>query len=225
MKIILLVIALIFLSSMGASAHSIDTFFVFPQFADGVLSDGSSYRSTLMIQPAFSSNSMTCNLTLRGMTTSFGSSGISSSFSISIPAGGWTQIRTNGTQAFHSGYATLTCSTFVNAQVLYTLYERGIKASEATVFPSNPSFIFKLLADETEGARLGLAVANDTDLSRAYQITLLTSGGSTYAKRTVNVGARQSVAKFLDELIPAAANQILQVQVQASDFSNFPSLA
>ena len=177
-----LVIALLLLCA-PAFAQSANTFHVFPQFADGVFADGSSYRSTLMIQPSFSLSAVNCNLTLHGMTTSF-SAGIGSSFAITVPANGWTQMRTAGTQAYQGGYATLTCSDFVAAQVLYTFYIRGAKVSEATVFSSSPSLLYSLLADQTENARLGVAIANDTDLGRTYQIKLVTSTGATYATGT-----------------------------------------
>lgn len=201
-------------------SQSSNTFHVFPQFADGILSDGSSYRSTLMIQPSFSSSPVTCNLTLRGMTANFGS-GSASSFDITIPANGWMLVRTAGTQSFQSGYATVTCNTFVDAQVLYAFYVGGFKASEATVFSSRPLSSFKLLADQTESARLGLAIANNTDIAHTYQITLVNATGSTFGTGTVAVGARQTIARFLDELLPATTGRMLQVQIRASDFSDF----
>jgi hypothetical protein len=195
-----------------------EKFFIFPQFADGAFSDGTSYRSTLMVQ-VWLSTPVTCTLRLNGMTTTLGSAS-GSVFSISIPGSGWFQVRSNGTQAFQSGYAALTCSDYVFANVVYSYFAGGSKLGEATVFGVDPTYTFRIVADQTEGARLALAMANDTDISRNYRITLKRSDGTAFGSSTVNVGARQTLAKFLSELVPTSVNQLLEATIEAPDFSD-----
>lgn len=219
-----LMVALIFIVLCVPVAHAqIDDFFIFPQVADGVFPDGQSYRSTLMIQNAFSSSAITCTFQLYGMTTRIGNA-TGSSFPLTIPADGWLQVQTLGAQSFQQGYGTLTCSSFVYATVLYSYFIGGQKMSEAAVFGESPSFSFKLIADQTEGARLGLAIANNSDIARTYDITLKTAANATSGTSSVQVPARSSVARFLDDLIPSSRNQILEATVQAADFS-FDTLA
>src|SRR5437016_11214650 len=99
------------------SAELADTYNLFPQFVDGRFPDGSSYRSTIMIQSGNTFlRGITCTLTLRGMTTTLGSetnAPTGSAFSIDLPAGGYYTRQTRGTQAFQGGYASLLCNSGV----------------------------------------------------------------------------------------------------------------
>src|SRR5437016_480790 len=134
---VLRVIVFFFISCAGAYAQLLPygTAHIFPQFADGVFPDGSSYRSTLIIEKR-SAGSATCALSLTGMTTTMESGDSGSSFSVTTGVSGWTTLRTNGTQPFQGGYAILNCNLDVFATVLYSLYVKGVKVSEATVFSS-----------------------------------------------------------------------------------------
>src|SRR6185295_12440970 len=101
---------------------------VFPQFADGRFSDGPSYRTTLMIVNPSSSSSVSCTMQMRGFTVP----GFRTSYNLG--PGGWVILPTSGVQNFVSGYATLSCSANVEAQLLYSYYgANGVKISEATV--------------------------------------------------------------------------------------------
>src|SRR5262245_22875635 len=63
------------------------TIHVFPQFANGQVSDGSYYRSTIMV--ATESRPVNCNIVLAGMTyPGFGPNGSGGGFSIA-PSGGF----------------------------------------------------------------------------------------------------------------------------------------
>src|SRR5438552_3504315 len=98
-----------------------------------MLNNGNFYRTTLMISNPSASTAASCTLQLRGLTVS----GFNSSYSIG--ASGWVIASTSGTQSFKSGYATLHCSSSVEAQLLYSYYNAlGTKLSEATVFSSPP---------------------------------------------------------------------------------------
>src|SRR5690242_19807684 len=126
------------LAVLGARpAFSQDTFHVFPQVADGRFSDGTFYKSTLMVLPFFDTDPATCSLRLYGMTAAFGTSGVTDTVNIAISAGSPYVETTAGTQSLKSDYATLTCSDYVFAQMLYSFYgANGAKLSEATVFSS-----------------------------------------------------------------------------------------
>ncbi len=66
-----------------------------------------------------------------------------------------------------------------------------------------------------------MAIANDTDIAHAYTLTFINANGTSTGTASVTVPARSSVAKFLDEITPATANTLTQVQIRATDFSYF----
>src|SRR5215813_1140342 len=146
-------------TSPTASTH------LFPQFADGRLSDGTYYRTTLMISNPSDTADVTCSLQLRGLTlTNF-------ALNYSLAPSGFVIAPTAGTQNLQSGYASLQCNSAVDAQLLYSYYApNGVKLSEATVFSSERAPSMTLPADQREGAQLGLAIANDTDQTVNYNI-------------------------------------------------------
>jgi pseudomonalisin len=196
--------------SGGGSSSSSTTaavYHVFPQFADGRVSDGTYYRTTLMISNT-SSNNAACTLQLHGLSII----GFSSSYSVT--ANGWMIASTSGTQPFQSGYATLQCSTKVEAQLLYSYYlPNGVKLSEATVFSSPSSSSVKVIADQLEGAQLGLAIANDSDQSVTYTISVAGISGPGFT-----LPGRTSISRFLNQFVPALpANGIGVVQVNSSN--------
>src|SRR5437899_6396202 len=97
-----------------------------------------------------------------------------------------------------AGYATLTCSEYVYAQALYSYYAKdGTKIAEATVFASAGDIggwsSYRMIADQRGGSQLGIAIANDTDLPRTYQVTINSVSGR------VTIPARTSTGKFLTE--------------------------
>src|SRR5262249_37865238 len=179
-------------SGTAATTH------IFPQFADGQLGGGISYRTTLMISNPWDSVAANCSLQLWSAGGAVTVAGLNSGYS--MPPGGWVIAATTGVQSFQSGYATLQCSAKVEAQLLYSLYSGGVKVSEATVFSSPPSSSVRVLADERESAHLALAIANDSDQAVTYTVNAATTAGSSNSA-SVTVGPRSSTAKFLDELM------------------------
>src|SRR5205823_3017756 len=99
-------------TSAGGSSATANTYHVFPQFADGVLNDGSFYRTTLMISNPSSTAAASCTLQLQGLSVP------GFNLNHSIGASGWVIASTSGTQSFQSGYATLQCSSSVESQLL-----------------------------------------------------------------------------------------------------------
>jgi hypothetical protein len=213
----LLVVIVLALLRLPASAQQ--TFHVFPQVADGVFSDGTYYRSTFMILPSSDTDIPVCNLrffplsvTLNGITAS--------NFPFTIPAGGSYNSSTAGnTQFFRSGYSTATCSTPVHAQTLYSFYAaNNVKIAEATVFSSTERSSAKMIVDYREGARLGVAIANTTDLAHTYTFTLGSNSASFL------VPSHITGAKFVDELMSVPAGTTGILKIQSDDFSQFAAI-
>src|ERR1051325_5667438 len=90
---------------------------VFAQFSDGRFSDGTFYRSTLMVS-SDSLNPINCTAILYGLTIAGFGDGATRSFTLA--GGGWNIYKTPGTQSLRSGFMTLNCNAAVTAQVLYT---------------------------------------------------------------------------------------------------------
>jgi hypothetical protein len=179
---------------------------VFPQFVDGKFSDGTYYRSTLsLISPT--SETGTCTLRLNGITTVLENTAGRSftlgslTLNLSAGAGGWYIARSQGTASFQAGYATVNCSVPQTAHVIYSFYAaNGTKLSEATVFSSPPGTLLEIAADQRDGARLGVAIANDT--AAASTVTLSAYIGGTSLSAQIVIPASSSYARFLDEAIP-----------------------
>jgi hypothetical protein len=196
---------------------------IFPEFVDGTASDGTSYKSTLIIIPPFNADRPNCTLTTRGLSVAFESGEPrGTSFTFAIPAGGLIASRTNANQPLSAGFATLACDVEVYAELLITFYAaNGSKISEATVFSTEfESFLYKLIIDHRDGARLGLAIANNTDVDRTYDFRVV--GNNGIRSGSITVPARRNKAVFADELttIPIGTIGILTIQSRdSSDFS------
>jgi len=196
---------------------------VFAQFADGRFSDGTYYRSTIMI--INSSNSpLTCTLGLNGMSTTLESGESGSTFNIKFLAGPENAMysrTTTGTQAFQAGYAMLTCDQDVFALVLYAYYSKtGAKLSEATVFPSPQYDLFVMPFDNTEDAKLGVAIVNNRDTPQNFQMTLYLPTGEAVTGK-FSVPAKRNLAKFVDEIINVPRNTRAVLQIDSPDAAEF----
>jgi hypothetical protein len=102
----------------------------------------------------------------------------------------------------------------VDAELLYSFYSRdGAKLSEATVFSSPSAEVAQLIADGRDGARLGLAIANDTDRAAIYLIRIDDRNGNEVGRRNLTVGARSSRAIFLDEVFTPLPSNVGPVLV------------
>jgi hypothetical protein len=186
-------------AQQAQAARYLATHHVFPQFVDGRFSDGSYYRTTLMISNPSDTSSMTCSLQLHGLTVP----GFQTSYSMGL--GGFVIVATAGTQNLQSGYATLDCSANVDPQLMYSYYRSdGTKVSESVTFSSPPEDIAKLLADESNGSKLGIAIANDSDQMASYTIYADYMGKSAIGTQSssLQVGPRSSAVRFLDDLVP-----------------------
>jgi hypothetical protein len=215
LKRLLLSVALTLVCCESVPAQ--DRSHVIAQVADGVFSDGTYYKSTFMITPWFETTAPTCSLRLYGLSVTL-PEGRSDAFTVNVAAGGYYTAPTAADQPFHSGYATVTCTDSVFATILYTFYAaNGTKLSEATVFSTEGQFNSKLrlILDNTGGSRVGVAIANNTDLPHNYRLTL---GNKT---ATVQVPGRSTSARFVDELMSVPANTTGLLKVESIDLSSF----
>jgi len=188
------------------------TFHVFPQFADGRASDGSYYRTTLMVANPSSTTTANCTFRLYGLTPN-----LQSSYTFTFGGSGWTVLPFSSAQPLKSGYATLQCSATVEAQLLYSFYSAaGAKMSEATVFSSPPAGTVQVLGDNRGGSQIAIAIANDSDVSRTYNITAYNSAGSLVGSADQIIAARTNLARYVRDLVNLPADYFGQVIVTAN---------
>ena len=219
LKIAMLSVSFVQFLSLSAAAQS--DFHVFPQIADGRFSDGSFYTSTLTVTPW--SDDVICAITLRGLTVDFGDGPGSSFTTTSIPGSGFLSARTAGTAPLGTGYMTVTCDTIAFAEVTYSSFSpQGFKIAEATVFSSSPADLRTVAVDLRDGARMAVAIANDTDLRRTYDLSLRDSAGNTVSTGFVEVDARSSLPRFVDELmfVPPGHTALI-LEIYSSNFTEF----
>jgi hypothetical protein len=192
-----------------SSSPTANTYHVFPQFADGRLSDGSSYRTTLMVANPSSSATSNCALRLYGLTVNG-----QDTYPFTFVGSGWTVLPISSTQPLKSGYATLQCSAAVEAQLLYSFYSAaGAKISEATVFSSPSAAAVEVLGDNRNGSQIAVAIANDSDQSTTYTITAYNNGGSPVGSATRTLAARTNLAAYVSDLVTLPADYYGQVFV------------
>lgn len=210
-------IVLIFCLAITPSAFGQDTFHVFPQIADGVQSDGTSYKSTFMIVPFIESDSPLCTLRIYGLAPTLTNGASGTIFNVAVPRNSFFYERTSGTQPLQTGYATLTCDKPVEAQVLYTFQAAdGSKLGEATVFSSTESFKFRMIYYTRDQSNFGIAIANNTDQNHTYDIKM---NGTTLR---IGVNARSSKSMFVPPNVVAGAPTGLGLlTVNSTDFSEF----
>ena len=183
------------LPAIAQSDETAKRFHVFPQLADGA-----GWQSTLLVTNVAQSSSF-CTLELHGDLAvdrlediGITAAGSTATFSLPGPAGDliW---RTKNESALATGYATLDCAAPVVAQVLYASEdESGTTTGMATVFSSQPGAVFQFPV--TPDARLGVAIANDTNTGAAACRV-----GLNAATATLSVPSKSNVAKFLHEVV------------------------
>ncbi len=190
---------------------------VFAQFADGRFSDGTFYRSTIMVS-SDSLNAINCTATLHGLSVAGFGDGVRRDFSVA--AGGWNIYRSPGSQNFRGGYVTLNCDTPVTAQVLYGSYSSsGILLSEATVFSSPPATYAQLLTDQRNGAQLGIAIANNGSTSKEFVVVAIDASDTEIGRATLQIPGGAQIARFINELINVPANYVGQILIYTNSNS------
>jgi hypothetical protein len=151
--------------------------------------------------PNPASGTSSCTLQLHGVTVGGQSQvtfTVSAIYSYSSPG---------NKQALQTGYATLQCSSKVDAQLLYAFYGAdGTPLSQATVFSSPPATSSRLAADYRSGTRLALAIANDSNQSSSYTIIVQDSNATILSASSLTLAAGQTRAAFVDELTTIPQN-------------------
>src|SRR5262249_43160846 len=134
-----------------------------------------------------------------------------------LPPGASVIASSSGTDPFQQGYATQECSASVDSQILYSYYSaNGVKLGEATVFSSPAASRVQILADSREGARVGLAIANDSDQANTYLISVYDAGGNLVGSTNRAISARGALAAFINELVTLPANHVGPVIVSST---------
>ena len=189
------------------------TYHVFPQVADGYNSDGSYFQSTLVVTTSNpSTGNPSCTVQFHGLAISG-----QSQASFTVVGGVFVFPTPGNTQALQTGYASLQCSSNVEAQLQYALHRPdGTKISEATVFSSPSATWLRMVADERGGAQLGLAVANDSSQSGNYTIRIYDNNGNLIGAPTLTVNPGSNRAFFLDQLTTIPSNNWGIVDIIAS---------
>ena len=201
----------------------------FPQFLNGPIGGGVLYSTTISVLPFIetSSTAITCSLKTYGTSITMNNFGTQNTFNFTLaPNGGWNHLSTNpNVPALELGYATLSCSDGVYAIVEFSLYEQSKKTGGATVFSNGEWESARYIADTREaGSRLGIAVANNTDLPRTYRLTVSNAGGTPLGNTQFTIPGRTSQAKFLDELISGTSGILTLVTIESIDHSDFSSI-
>lgn len=198
--------------SAGTAAS---TYHVFPQVADGYFADGSYFQSTVLVTNSNPNLGLSsCTLSLRAMALNGQdrfSFNVGTTFSFATPG---------NASALQSGYASLQCSSNVEAQLLFALYTpAGTKVSEATVFSSPSASFLRIVADHTGGSHLGLAIANDSVPSGSYTLRVYDVNGNLIGAPALVIPGGQNRAVFLDQLLTLPQNYQGYVDILASGAS------
>jgi hypothetical protein len=205
-------------TTTGTTTPTTPASLFFPQIADGHFTDGTYYRSTMLISSKDGAEASGCSLELQGMTATFDGLGTGRVFKFDIDSKGWLITSTPGVEDFRFGYATLTCDVAVNAQIVYAFYDKaGRKISEAAVLPSDSATTVTLFADNREGGRLALAIANPSSAEAKYQITVSAPEGGELNSGSITLAAKTSTARFLDEVVEIPPDYFGQVVITSAE--------
>jgi hypothetical protein len=173
-----------------------NTYHVFPQVADGFVSDGSFFQTSVLVTNLANQNT-TCTYNLYGLDTRRLQG--PNQF-VLFGLGGWNYLPTTGNQfPLASGYGTVSCSGPVTATAFYTYSTSVGLAAFATVFSSQSATLAQLFMSKT--ARLGVAIANDTASVANYIIIVFDSSANEVGRQTITVSPKSNIAGFVDTLI------------------------
>ena len=135
----------------------------------------------------FKDDGTALTLTIEGTTAS--------SFEFKAPARGTLRLQTSGSSATaQAGWARLTATGAVGAQLLFEILVDGKLVTQAAVEPTGP-----LRAGD--GTNSGIALANITNISAVnVRLTLRNNKGEEIATKTVQVASQGHLAQFISEL-------------------------
>jgi len=186
---VLVIVAVSSAFGQGATSH------VFPQVADGVMSDGSAFISFVSITNL---NNVTnsCTVTSVGVPADrFGAS-----LTQSLPAYSTFMTSTKGQSAFASGYVVLNCSQPVQAMAMYALISPQRQTLGMASVPSAPSDSYATFPGLTGiGLQYGVAIANPSSAAISVEVGINQAG--KYTSKTITIPTRGRFVGFLDSLV------------------------
>ena len=126
-----------------------------------------------------------------------------SSFEFKVPARGMKRVATSGTSdPVETGWAQLTATLPVGAQVLFEIEVSGKLVTQAAVESIGPIDVVDVFVDRAAGTNTGIAMANlSISNSVLVRITLLDETGQVVGSTDVTIAARGHLAQFIHELI------------------------
>lgn len=141
-----------------------------------------------------------------------------SSYSDSVPAGGSVKLTTAGEAAVaRGGWARLSATGEVGAQVLFEIKSGGKLVTQAAVESSGPLRYADLFVERDQDTNTGIAVAS---LSRSGQtrvsLALKDDEGVQLGTAAISLGPLMHSAKFLTELFPGVTELQGTLKVSAS---------
>ena len=194
--------------------------FVFPEVADGAFSDGDYYKTTFLILPGSSTSVVTCEFVLYGLGVDLDGKGLVTRWTAAISPGSSYVSTSSANQPISTGYATLSCTDSVYAQVLYSAYKKDgtwLNIAPAVGASCLATESAEMAADQQSGS-LAFAIANNTTQTRTYVVSFSdTQNHSSYGKLTIP--AQTSVAKFLTEILPESANRFGTMTIGLDGFT------
>jgi hypothetical protein len=223
MNRIILATAFVLVAQVSLMAQGAATFHVFPQIADGNVSDGTYYQ-TYVLLTSVSAQPATCTLRFYGVpisrldATPTGVLGGLGASAVLATTGNLGPLAT--------GYATLSCDRNVTAFAAYVNRSpAGAANSGASVFSSPQTMRAQLFVFNSRSPdnRTAFALANDTDSAAQYRLTVIDPPtGQTIASTTISLPARSNLPRFLDQIVPLPQNfagTVVITSVTGSAFS------
>jgi hypothetical protein len=209
----------------AAQDRGISALHVFPVIVDGRQADGTSYRTSVVLQNS-SQFSITCFIGFQGvipeMTAPDGTVVRSALIQQLLPAGSFDVLRSSGTGPLGTGYSWVTCSLPITAYTVISSYSADGGSgprlnSEATVNSSASATTFQFINDQREDGQLALSFANDQTMTTSVSVQVFDINGRMLAISRLLVPAKTSTARFLSELIPGLpAKHIGPVRVDST---------
>ncbi len=196
-------------------AQTARTSHIFPQVADGIQGDRSTYNSVIYLTN-FSGASAFCTISLYGLSTAR----LAGAASFTVPNGYWYVTMTLGQGSVASGYARLDCSQPVYANLIYSL-ERPDQttAGMATVFSSPLTKYAHLPVLLSPGLYYGIAIANDNDSTTTVSLLFTINGQTT--GRQMPIAPRSQLVGFVNQYLSIPTSGLGTLEILSQSGQNF----
>lgn len=181
---------------------------VFPVIVNGTQPDGTTYRTSLIMQNG-GVGSSSCWIELVGAAPAFtapdGTTAVGGLIQQILPSNSFDVLRTSGAGGLTSGYAVVSCSSPIVAYTVYSTYETSPDGSrltsETAVNSSASATALQFINDAREDGRLALAITNDQFVPSLVRLQVFDLYGRLLAATQFTIPARTSYSRFLNELV------------------------